>query len=81
VGLAEEQGATPYHVSSLGTGLVEVTGGTGDETLSIMDLRGRTLLTQRLGTGRARVPCASGLQVYRIADRSGTTWTGKVMVD
>ncbi|MEO8589002.1 MAG: DUF4886 domain-containing protein [Flavobacteriales bacterium] len=81
VGIAEEGAApTPYALWSPGPLLVEVAGGTGSEDLWIGDLQGRTVITRPLGSDHMRIACPAGLHIWRIRDRFGTPWTGRVMV-
>lgn len=81
VGVPEAGSASPYRVWSSGTGSIDVSGGSGDATFTVMDRLGRMVGTQRLVDGRARIPCETGLMVYRIANNAGTVSTGKVLVE
>ena len=81
VGIPDAAHAPPYRVWSSGPGVVEVSGGLGDATITLVDALGRMVRTQRLNGGQGRVPCATGLNVYRITSDAGAVWTGKVVVE
>ena len=81
VGIPDAANASPYRVWSSGPGVMEVSGGSGDAAIMLVDALGRTIKTQRLSHGQERVPCSTGLQVYRIANDAGAVWTGKVLVE
>ena len=81
VGVPETANTSPYRLSSIGHGLIEVVGATGGELLTLMDLRGRTLLTCRLKAEGLRISSPPGLQVYRITGTDGTSVTGKIAVN
>jgi len=80
VGLKEDLHSSPYSVRSIEEGTLEITGGKAGAVLSVIDLRGRTLCSQRLGAERVRVACPSGLQVYRITEPDGAWVSGKVVI-
>ena len=80
VGMPEDIRYSPYRVSSIEEGTVDISGGKGDEVLSISDPSGRILLTRRLEAERVRISCASGLHIYRITDSTGAAWSGKILV-
>jgi len=81
VGVPDAANAPPYRVWSGDPGVVEVSGGPGDATMTVVDALGRMVRTQRLSGGQGRVQCATGLNVYRIANDAGAVWTGKVLVE
>ncbi len=79
IGIAEEAQQGSCTVQAIGTSMVEVFG-IGDMELWIGDPQGRTLLTQRRTADHAQVPCPSGFRLWRIRDRLGNAWSGKVVV-
>lgn len=81
VGLPEGVRTGPYRVWSSAPGSIDVIGGTGNATLSLVDGLGRTVSTHWLGDGRGRFPSDPGLMVYRIVNGNGAAWTGKVLVE
>jgi hypothetical protein len=80
-GINDPSTAGHYHVSSNGPSLVEVTGAKGTEVFTLFDPQGRTILSRRLNADRTRVPCPQGLHLFRIVDRTGALWSGKVLVE
>jgi len=80
VGVPELGVSESYHVRPASPNAVEVSGGTGAEIFRLMDLNGRTLLTQKLGTDRVRIVCPVGLHVWWITAADGTTRAGKILV-
>ena len=80
IGMEEVDAMGAYTVKQIGPSMVEVTGGTGGEILTIADLIGRVLLTQRLDPGITRLTCPAGLHCWRIEAGSGGRWIGKILV-
>ncbi|MDQ3101021.1 MAG: hypothetical protein M3R08_06515, partial [Bacteroidota bacterium] len=71
----------PYQVRPMGEGVVEVIGGTGYETLQVLDVTGNLLVAKRLMTDRIVLNCPTGIFLYMITERSGKGWTGKLRVN
>ena len=68
----------PFQLWSSAPGMIDVSGGTGTEELWIGDLQGRNVATRRFGADHVRVDCPAGLYLWRILERSGARWTGKL---
>ncbi len=80
VGLDEVGSTSPYRVFSSAPNMLEVTGIHGGETLVLVDLQGRVVLTHRLTGAAERIASPSGLLVWSIRDAEGQLSRGKVLV-
>ncbi|MEO8589953.1 MAG: hypothetical protein ABI432_11320 [Flavobacteriales bacterium] len=80
VGMPEIGTAGSSSVTSSEQNTVDVIGGTGGGSITIMDLQGRTVVTQQFSTDHVRITCPPGLHVWRITPAAGQERVGKVLV-
>ncbi len=80
VGVDEVGSSNPYRVFASAPNMLEVFGIHGGETLVLVDLQGRVVLTHRLSGAAERIACPSGILGWSIRDAEEQLSRGKVLV-